>query len=246
MTEGIEVSFGFLLAPIQLLDMVGPMDVLTNSSTNFVKLFAEAMPQADDGSPRRPGKEELISKSLNISWHHVGPTMDPVSTSGGMRVNPTCTFENCPKLDYLIIGGPLPDYAIVPGQMPESMKEFLRQRSEECEKIFTNCTGALILASAGVLDGQHATVNHAFVGRASEAFPNVKWSKDKNWVVSDDGRFWTASGAISGTDMVAHWVKEKCGEDILGLCTQALEYQPRDVDGKFLSYVNGRGELISA
>ena len=240
------INFGFLLIPLQLLDMAGPMDVLSNSSKSYVEAYAKFYLATAAAKQNPPTAEAMISSSLDINFHHIGPTMDPVATTGGFYAKPTCTVDDCPRLDYLLVGGPHPEYFIEPGKMPGSMKRFIRDSSKECKTVFATCTGAAVLAATGVLDGQLATVNHAFVPVAQTIFPTVKWSSDKNWVVSEDGKFWTSAGACAGMDMMTEWVSKQTSVHITGLCTMTLEYQPRDVDGKFLSYVNGKGEFIKA
>jgi len=50
----------------------------------------------------------------------------------------------------------------------------------------------------GVLDGKNATVNHEMIGLAEQMYPNVKWTKEKNWVVDGEGKIWTAGALVRG------------------------------------------------
>lgn len=234
-----KVSFGFLLPPIQLLDMAGPMDVLQNVCTDFVKTYSPFL------VPDSSQVEEAISNSLDITFHHIGMTMEPVKLTGGFLAQPTVTAEKCPHLDYLLVGGTDPMWALKPESedgMPEAMKDFIRERSKSCKTVFSTCTGAILLGVAGVLDGVNATVNHTFIEQSKQYLPKVKWDGSKNWVI--DGKFWTAGGACAGMDMMAQWAREQVGEQVFSFVTLALEYQPRDVDGKMMSFLNGRGEMV--
>ena len=63
-----------------------------------------------------------------------------------------------------------------------------------------------MVAASGILDGIEATTNHGLVPIAQQMQPKVKWTTEKQWVVSEGGKFWTAGGACAGMDMMAHWV----------------------------------------
>ena len=225
-----EFSIGFLLVPLQTLDMVGPMDNLFNIDSELVAIYASKEAAERLSAPR-------------IMFHHIGPTMDIVHTTGNIRIQPTTTIKDCPKLDYLLVGGPAPEYAM---NVPQGMKDFMLERSKEVKTIFTTCTGGLVLSSTGLLDNLEATTNHAIVNALGQQIaPKVKWNNQKHWIVSDNGKFWTAAGAGAGMDMMAEWVRQEFSQDLLDCSTMALEWQPRDVNGKMMSYMNGRMENIS-
>lgn len=219
-----EINFGFLLVPLQLLDLAGPMDVVGNISLDNVKKY---------------GSAELARTAPTINCFHIGPTLEPVLTTSSFLAQPTTTIQTCPRLDYLMVGGPSPEYC---QDLPADMKQFIKERVPELKGLFTGCTGALVAAAAGVLDGHRATVNHSFISYGYTIAPKVDWTAEKNWVV--DGKFWTAAGAVAGMDMLAHWIRTEFGTDLLNLSTKLLEYQPRDEDGKPLMFMNGRGEIV--
>lgn len=170
---------------------------------------------------------------------------------------PTTTITDCPKLDYLLIGGPAPSYF---KDLPEDMKKFIVDRSKEVKAIFTTCTGGMVLAATGLLDGLPATSNHFCIPKYGEGwYPDVKWNSEKHWVVVKPGdeqengkrancEYWTAAGAGAGMDMIAEWIRQEFenGEALLGFSTCLLEWRPSDVDGKPLPYFNGRGEMMKA
>lgn len=226
-----EISFGFLLIPLQALDMVGPMDVLFNIRYEIIASFVS-----------KDLAEQLSAP--NFTLHHIGPTMEPVLTTGNLHIQPTTTLKDCPKLDYLLIGGPMPDYA---HNVPQDMKDFMLERSKEVKTIFTTCTGGLVLSSTGLLDNLEATTNHTLISPHGEQIaPKVKWNNQKHWIISDNGKFWTAAGAIAGMDMIAEWVRQEFSQDLLNISTMGLEWQPRDVNGKPVTYMNGRMEIVEA
>lgn len=218
------INFGFLLVPLQLLDLAGPMDIVGNISRDVVEKY---------------GSKNLAQSAPQINFFYIASTLDPVQLTGGFFAQPTATVAECPRLDYLLIGGPSPEYA---ASLPKDIREFIVERSKSVKALFTTCTGGLVAAATGVLDGVAATVNHTLIGSGREIGPKVNWNGTKNWVV--DGKFWTAAGAVAGMDMLAHWIGVSYGKDLLNFSTMLLEYQPRDVDGKPVAFMNGRGELV--
>jgi transcriptional regulator GlxA family with amidase domain len=164
---------------------------------------------------------------LDIVFHYVSSDMKPIRHTGNLQSLPTTTCEACPPLDYLLIGGPSPDY-----QLPGVFTSFIRSRAPEVKAIFTTCTGALLLAQTGLLDGKNATVNHVLLPQARKHYPSVHWTGSQQWVI--DGHFWTASGACAGMDMFARWVMENCPSEVVKACFMILDLAPRDICGKHL------------
>jgi transcriptional regulator GlxA family with amidase domain len=210
------IQFGILLIPFQLLDVAGPLDVLSSSSIRYLKL-GESF-----GVP-----SSLVAKGIDIEFHHIGETMDPVTHTGNFKSTPTTTCATCPKLDYLLVGGPEPAYL---QNISPVMAAFMRERALEVKTFFTTCSGGMVAAAVGLLDDVNATTNHGVVALAQQLFPKTKWTREKQWVI--DGKFWTAGGACAGMDMFAHWVVENYGLDVAEAGFMALDYQPRDVNGK--------------
>ena len=229
------ISFGICVYPIQALDVIGFIDVLTNLTTIDVAKYGYRVPGID--------LQTLLDASLDIVFHWASRSMDPVECTGRTTLQPTCTYADCPKLDYLLIGGPDPDRAIGDSVEVVSLRGFVTQQEPKLKKIFTTCTGALTLASTGLLDGHGATVNHFFIPWAKTNFPLVKWISDKNWVEGD--KFWTASGALAGMDMAGEWVRQVTETpELLYLTTMVLDWRPRDVNGKSVDHYDGNSNLI--
>ncbi|KAF8857634.1 putative intracellular protease 1 [Acephala macrosclerotiorum] len=209
------IQFGILMIEYQTIDVAMPLDVLSSCS---IPLFTSLEKGGFPGG-------ELKSKAIDIQFHHVNTTLDPVSLTSGFRVLPNTTISTCPPLDYLLVGGP----DMTSFQLKEDFAEFVKKHVEDGKVLFTTCTGALAVASTGVLDGKRATVNHDVLEAAKMAVPAVKWER-KQWVV--DGNLWTAGGACAGMDMMANWVMENYGMDIARIGFQLLDFEPRDIERK--------------
>ncbi|KAA8575889.1 hypothetical protein MFRU_050g00060 [Monilinia fructicola] len=209
------INFGVLMIPYQTIDVAMPFDVLASCS----KAMIEACQ-----SPDSPELDRFLKHAIDINFFHINETMEPVELTAAFKVVPTNTFENCPPLDYLIVGGPAPTYLL-----PESFKNFICAHVEAGKGLFTTCTGALAVAQTGILDGKRATVNHSFVAYAKKHYTNVNWTSNAQWVV--DGNIWTASGACAGMDMMASWVMERVDIDLVKFAFAVLDFEPRDVRG---------------
>lgn len=179
------IQFGVLMIEYQALDAVGPLDILSSISKTLISPY-EAI--------GLPGTADLSEEALDITFHHINTTLDPVQLTAGIKILPTTTCDTCPPLDILLIGGPDP----FTFKLNERFAEFIKAHVAAGKTVFTTCTGAWAIASTGVLDGKNATTNHGAVDLAIQQYPNVKWTKEKQWVV--DGNFWTAGGACAGMD----------------------------------------------
>jgi transcriptional regulator GlxA family with amidase domain len=229
------IQLGVLMIPFQLSDVVMPLDVLSSSSSKYLELMAPAMGLTPS----------QVAQGLEVEYHYIGLEASTPSThSAELKLVPTCTTATCPKIDYLLIGGPTPDYA---QNVPEQFATFIRDRLPNLKAVFTTCTGSLVLAATGLLDGVTATVNHECIGLAQHMFPNVKWTKEKQWIVSGEGqKFWTAGGACAGMDMFAFWAMERTGKQVAEAGWAALDYEPRDVQGKLIQREFFGGRLGAA
>ncbi|KAF3054667.1 class I glutamine amidotransferase-like protein [Trichoderma afarasin] len=209
------IQFGILAYDYQVVDVVGPTDLLGSLAKEFLEglqLLGPVDKAVIDGAPQ-------------FDFHHIGVTRDPVLLTSSMSIVPTTTVDECPELDILLMGGPNP----LTFELHPKFSEFIRRHVAAGKLLFTNCTGASVAAETGVLDGKNATVNNVEFEYAKKKFPNVKWTRDTKWVV--DGNIWTGSGAIAGMDMFAHWLKENYGLDVLVQAAMLLDYEPRDING---------------
>ncbi|QSZ36414.1 hypothetical protein DSL72_006291 [Monilinia vaccinii-corymbosi] len=209
------INFGVLMIPYQTIDVAMPLDVLSACS----KVMMEAC-----RSPDAPEIDHYLEQAIDINFFHINETMEPVELTAGFKVVPTSTFENCPPLDYLIVGGPDLSYCL-----SKSFKTFIRAHVEAGKGLFATCTGAITVAQTGILDGKSATMNHSFFDYAQKHHPNVNWTTGAQWVV--DGNIWTAGGACAGMDMMASWVVDRVGVDLAKFAFGILDFEPRDVRG---------------
>lgn len=210
------IQFGCLVFDYQTIDVIGPTDLLNSSGKdllNAVKFFG-------------PIDQDLIDRAPQFVFHHIGITLDPVHLlTSAVTVVPTVTVDDCPELDCLLVGGPAPvDFDLHP-----KFADLIRRHAAAGKLLFSNCTGASVLAGTGVLDGKNATINNVEYEWVKKTYPKVKWTRERKWIV--DGNIWTAAGAVAGMDMFSHWLITNFGLDVLITGASGLDYEPRDSAG---------------
>jgi len=135
-----------------------------------------------------------------------------ITTRGGLSVNPAYSFENCPRPDIVLMPGG-------PGTRKEmnnpGMLDWLRCNTEGAELILSVCSGALVLAKAGLLNGLSATTHHGAIDELRAIDPDIAVDNEKR--VIDNGRVIVSAGISAGIDMSLHVVARLMGKE------QALE-----------------------
>ena len=93
-----------------------------------------------------------------------------------------------------------------------SLVAWLRNRVFECRRIGSICTGAFVLARAGLLNGRRATTHWEFAKELAIRFPKIKVDSDPIWTC--DGNIYTSAGATSGIDLCLALVEEDHGSKL--------------------------------
>ncbi|MGH9390987.1 MAG: DJ-1/PfpI family protein, partial [Vicinamibacteria bacterium] len=132
---------------------------------------------------------------------------------------PEATFESAPPLDVLVVPGG-------PGQIDQMENEkflgFLRRAGEKARIVSSVCTGALLLAKAGFLDGKRATTH--WLARDALAKLGAKPVRDR---VVRDVNVVTGAGVSAGIDFALRLVAELEGENVAQAIQLAIEYDPQ-------------------
>ena len=154
----------------------------------------------------------------NTEVHLLWKTLEPVTTGENMKILPTTSFPDCPPLDVLCVPGGV-------GQA-ETMQdlevlEFLRECSKTAKYITSVCTGSLILAAAGLLQGYRAACHWAF--REQLSLFGIEVATER--VVVDRDRI-TGGGITAGLDFALIVTKELFGEEMAQTIQLLLEYNP--------------------
>ncbi len=145
----------------------------------------------------------------------VAATEAPITTYGGMKIVPNYTIRNAPA----------PKIIVVPAQTvnDQAVLDWLREASRKADLTMSVCTGAFILAHAGLLDGKSATTYHGAFKDFAMRYPAVKLKRGARFV--EEGNIATAGGLSSGIDLALRVVERYFGRNVASNTAYTLEYQ---------------------
>ena len=146
-----------------------------------------------------------------------------IRTSMGMSITAE-PFDDT-NFDTLIVGGTTMIEPSTPGLI-----KFVRQALGRYRRIAATCTGAFILAEAGVLDGRRATTHWYHARDLQARFPNVKVEEDRIFIV--DGPVWTSAGMTAGIDLALAMVEKDLGGDVARAVARKLVVYHRRAGGQ--------------
>jgi len=129
----------------------------------------------------------------------------PVRTSFGISIE-TERFS-VPDFDTVLIGG-----GTYIDESTPRLRDFITEAAANSRRIAAPCTGAFILAQAGILDGRRATTHWAYARELQARFPKVKVDEDRIYVV--DGAIWTSAGMSAGIDLALAMIEADHGADV--------------------------------
>ena len=143
-----------------------------------------------------------------------------VEAVNGLRVIPDYSFQDCPKLDIILIPGGIGSR----NEMKNSQTlNFVKRAAESCDLLLSVCTGALILAAAGILYDKRATT-HLEALNELKAFPKVTVDHQR---YIRDGKVITSAGVSAGIDMALYVIKELYGSTLCTDVARRMEYVAR-------------------
>jgi transcriptional regulator GlxA family with amidase domain len=108
--------------------------------------------------------------------------------------------------------------------------EFVRQSVGRYRRVAATCTGAFVLAEAGVLDGRRATTHWKRARELQARYPKVKVEEDRIFIV--DGPVWTSAGMTAGIDLALAMVEQDLGVDIARAVARHLVVYHRRAGGQ--------------
>jgi transcriptional regulator GlxA family with amidase domain len=173
--------------------LCGMVDVLAATGTLWQELVGE-----EPGHP-------LIRPRI------VSPGRRPFRCGNGIPVNPHVTIEEARNPAIVIV----PELWLAPTDdmrdRYESVKDWLRRCHRSGSSIYSACSGSVLLAAAGLLDGREATSHWGYTDLFRGSFPKVKFNPAPNLVIADRiGRIVTAGGTTSWHDLAIHIISRHC------------------------------------
>jgi cyclohexyl-isocyanide hydratase len=156
-----------------------------------------------------------------VQLHRIWKTLDPVIGSlDGLPILPSVTFADCPPLDVLCIPGG--GGGLIALLKDAEVLDFVHRQGQSARYVTAVCTGSLVLAAAGLLDGYRAATHWKF--RDCLTAFGVEVSSDR--VVIDRNRI-TGGGVTAGLDFALVVIAELCGSELAQTIQLLLEYNPQ-------------------
>ena len=135
----------------------------------------------------------------------------PVRTSAGYSILPEHDASILASADTVVVPGVYGGAAMTEGTIPPELATLLR-RTARSARMVSICTGAFVLAAAGLLDGRPATTHWMHTAAFARLFPRVDLDPDVLFV--DDGDVLTSAGNAAGIDLLLHLVRRDHGSEI--------------------------------
>ena len=187
----------------QILDVTGPLEVFSRAERWL----------RDDGRVTDPVyRVEVLAKNAG-----------PVAMSSGVELVARRAYSSQARVDTLIVcGGVGTDAA----RHDRELIYWLARQPSRVDRLASVCTGAFLLAEAGLLDGRRATTHWSWCGRLAREFPSVSVEPDAIYV--RDGGIYTSAGVTAGIDLALAMVEEDWGRDVaLGVARELVVFLKR-------------------
>jgi transcriptional regulator GlxA family with amidase domain len=183
---------------VEVLDFCGPFEVFATTRL--------------DESRRRedPSPYEVVL---------VAEGRDVVVASGGLKVVPDHTPEDCPRLDVLVVPGGWGTRREIGNQR---LLTWIAEVGTNAETLASVCTGSMLLGMAGLLEGRRATTHWKALPWMRQSFPNVTVVEDQH--VVEDGDLFTSAGISAGIDLALRIVARHHSEEIARATARHMEY----------------------
>jgi transcriptional regulator GlxA family with amidase domain len=149
----------------------------------------------------------------------------PVVSSCGVSVN-TVPLGRGDIHTFVAIGGT----GAVEASRSPSMIALVRKTARRARRVASVCSGAFLLAEAGLLDGRRVTTHWEYANKLQQAFPSVRMEHDQIYV--RDGSIWTSGGVTAGIDLALALIEEDVGLEAAQRTARVLVVYHRRVGGQ--------------
>jgi transcriptional regulator GlxA family with amidase domain len=163
------------------------------------------------------GEREREERPFHV--YTVAEKAGPVQARYGLSINPGFTFADCPPPDILLVPGGRGTRREIHNQ---SLINWVRMQAGRVELLLSVCTGALILAQAGLLDGLSATTHFLAFDELKQLAPHTICCPDRRYV--DNGRVIVSAGVSAGIDMALYVIGRLLGADLAAETARAIQY----------------------
>jgi transcriptional regulator GlxA family with amidase domain len=137
-------------------------------------------------------------------------TREPLRTGSGLAIVPDKTADSVRgTLDTLMVAG---GEGVLKAIEDEALVRWVKRTAERSRRTASVCTGAFMLARAGLLDGRRAATHWASAAELARLHPHV--DVDPEAIYVSDGKFWTSAGVTAGMDLALALVEDDLGRDV--------------------------------
>lgn len=187
------MNFAFLaFSGVEELDLVGPWEILAGGLVG----------------------QKKIEKAFIVT-----ETGQPFRCAKGLDIVPHYHFGNCPEFEYLLVPGGW-------GTRTETANprfiKFLSERAAKCRSVLSVCTGAFLLAEAGLLKGKKATTHWGSLARL-RALGGIEVVEER---FVRDGNIWSSAGVSAGIDLSLEFIKDEFDESTAEAIQFYAEFYP--------------------
>ena len=190
----------YIFDNVEVLDFAGPYEVFTTASRVFNKTSSASL------------------ENLPFEVFTVGKTKKSIYARAGLKLHP----------DYSITSHPTPDLLLIPGGVvtkeleDEDIISWIKSTSTFTTITASICTGAFLLAKAGLLEGKSSTTHWEDIDELRSMFPTLHVKENQRWV--DEGSIVTSAGISAGIDMSLHLVERLMGQELAVNTAKQMEF----------------------
>lgn len=190
-----------LFDDVEVLDFAGPFEVFSRT-------------RLEPGAASRRSEDSAPFRVFTVAAEHA-----PVRATGGLVVLPDHGFEDAPAIDLLVVPGGFGTRALMKDARALA---WIRGRAAAARRVASVCTGSLVLAEAGLLDGRRATTHWAALDLLESLGRGIRVEREAR--VVDDGVI-SSAGVASGMDMAFAIVEQRCGTAVADDTAKYIEYR---------------------
>ncbi|WP_354625289.1 DJ-1/PfpI family protein [Psychromonas sp. MME2] len=170
------------------------------------------------------GPFEVLSTASRLAFNDwniffVAQSADIVTARGGFLVKPHYDFSDHPHIDILIVVGGIHDQEV----QKTNVISWVKEVANRADMVLSVCTGAFILAQAGLLDGLSVTTHWQDIADLQADYPALTVIDNKRWI--DTGKYITSAGISAGIDMSLYLVSRLSSATLAEKTAKQMQYK---------------------
>lgn len=150
----------------------------------------------------------------------------PLRAAGGITIEAPYTLGMLDRAETIIV----PGWRGLNAPVPEALCRKLQRAKEQGARILSVCSGAFVLAAAGLLDGKRATTHWKYAGELQRLYPEIE--VDPAVLYIDEGNIITSAGSAAGIDMGLHLIRRDFGATVANTVARQLVVPPQRDGGQ--------------